>query len=162
MHLEHPAVLSLLTRVNVTNTQNVLLAEIVTNSLHSFHFHQLQLISSFLFWFKWVLTRTKFSEFVWDLTCTVTLWSLIILKTLSFSAHAVTSLTWGRFHSIIKLIMAGNCPSLPQHLSASHLLNRVKINQWLLVFASPLLLLLLQLERKWWVVAAVAAGWGVD
>lgn len=52
--------------------------------------------------------------------------------------------------------MAGNCPSLPRHLSASHLLNGIKINQWLLVFAS----LLLQSERKWRVVvAAAAAGW---
>lgn len=32
--------------------------------------------------------------------------------------------------------MAGNCPSLPRHLSASHLLNGIKINQWLLVFAA--------------------------
>lgn len=32
--------------------------------------------------------------------------------------------------------MAGNCHSLLGHLSGSHLLNRIKINQWLLVFAA--------------------------
>lgn len=104
-------------------------------------------VSSFSFSFSCVLIEKIFTEFVWDLTCTVTLWSLIILKTLCFSTLPVASLTWGHFHSIIKLIMAGNCPSLPRHLSASHLLNGIKINQWLLVCASLLLLLLLQSEK---------------
>lgn len=54
--------------------------------------------------------------------------------------------------------MAHNCLSLPPHLSASRLLNGIRINQWALVSAALLLLLLLlQLERKWRAVAAATA-----
>lgn len=54
--------------------------------------------------------------------------------------------------------MAHNCLSLPPHLSASRLLNGIRINQWALVSAALLLLLLLlQLGRKWRAVAAAMA-----
>lgn len=49
---------------------------------------------------------------------------------------APPALTQGHFPPVIKLTAAGNWASLPCHLSASHLLNGMKINQRLLVSAA--------------------------